>query len=456
MAAAASLPGRDEIDRYRARRERLLAERADAVFVLPSAPELLRSRDTPVRYRPDSNLHYLTGFTEPGAVAVLTPFDDAHRLTLFVRPRDAEREVWDGRRLGVDGAREHFGADAAYPVAELDERLPKLLEPAARVVYALGHDAAMDRRVLDRVVAFRQGRQRTGRGPIAVEDPDLSVGQHRLMKDDAELALLREAARISALGHEAAIGAAAPGVGEWELEAVLEATFRAAGSAGPAYRSIVGAGVNATTLHHVANDGRARPGDLVLIDAGAEYRMYAGDITRTFPVSGRFSPARRAVYDVVLAAEQAAIDAVRPGAGVTAVHDAAVRSITEGLVQLGLLRGDVDAIVEANGYKRFFMHQTSHWLGLDVHDVGLYASAGRPVALEPGMVLTVEPGLYIAADADDVPAEFRGIGVRIEDDVVVTADGAEILTRGVPVEPDAVERLVGSRTAALRELRGSA
>jgi Xaa-Pro aminopeptidase len=432
-------------DAFRARRERYLEHAGDAVTVLAAAPEKFKSRDTEVRFRQDSDFFYLTGFPEPEAVAVLTPHDPERRFTLFVRPRDPEREAWNGPRAGVEGARERFGADAAYPLAELDEHLRELLEPAEEVVYALGSGAVMDRRLAGLVAGFRRSRPRSGRGPLVLRDPDTLLAEMRLVKEPGELELLRRAAALSAEAHRAAMRAARPGVGEWELESVLEARFRAGGGAGPAYPSIVGSGPNATVLHHVANDRRARDGELVLIDAGAELGMYAGDITRTFPVSGRFTPAQRAVYETVLEAEEAGIAAVRPGASVVDVHDAAVRVLTRGMVELGLLSGSVDELIESRAYRRFYPHQTSHWLGLDVHDVGPYRRAGgEPALLEAGMVLTVEPGIYVPADAEDVPAELRGVGVRIEDDVIVTAEGHEVTTRGVPVSVEEVEALVGS------------
>ncbi|HEV2145928.1 MAG TPA: aminopeptidase P N-terminal domain-containing protein [Longimicrobiaceae bacterium] len=430
---------------FRARRERYLERAGGAVTVLGAAPEKYKSRDTEVRFRQDSDFFYLTGFPEPEAVAVLTPHDPERRFTLFVRPRHPEREVWSGPRQGVEGALERFGADAAYPLEALDEHLKGLLEPAEEVVYALGSGAEMDRRITALVSGFRRTRPRSGKGPLVVRDPDTLLAEMRLVKEPAELELLRRAAALSAEAHRSAMRAARPGVGEWELESVLEACFRAGGGAGPAYPSIVGSGPNATVLHHVSNDRRARAGELVLIDAGAELRMYAGDITRTFPVSGRFTAAQRAVYEVVLEAEGAGITAVRPGASVLEVHDAAVRVLTRGMVELGLLSGAVDELVDTQAYRRFYPHQTSHWLGLDVHDVGPYRRAGgEPILLEAGMVLTVEPGIYVPADAEDAPAELRGVGVRIEDDVIVTADGHEVTTRGVPVAVEEVEALVGS------------
>ena len=427
---------------FAGRRARFLERIGGGVAILAAAPQLYKSRDTEVRFRQDSDFYYLTGFDEPDAVAVLTPHDDTHRFTLFVRPRDREREAWAGRRAGVEGAVEQYGADAAYPIGELDDHLRRLVEPAERIVYALGSDAALDARVVDLVAHFRRARQRSGRGPIHVDDPAAVLDAMRVIKDAGEIERLRAAAALTAEGHRAAMRLARPGIGEWELEAELEYVFRRGGGSGPAYPSIVGAGANATVLHYVTNDCRAADGDLVPIDAGAELDMYCGDITRTFPVTGRFTPAQRAVYEVVLAAEEAAIAAVRPGAPFSGIHDAAVHVLTAGMVDLGLLQGDVETLIAEGAYRRFYLHQTSHWLGLDVHDVGLYRQGDDSVLLEPGMVLTVEPGLYVPADADDVPDVLRGVGVRIEDDVLVTAEGNELLTRGVPVLPDEIEALM--------------
>ncbi|HEX8696690.1 MAG TPA: aminopeptidase P N-terminal domain-containing protein [Longimicrobium sp.] len=436
------IPAPDDV--HRARRERFLEGIGAGVAILCSAPELIRSRDTEIKYRQDSDLFYLTGFAEP-AVAVLTPHDPEHRFTLFVRPRDPDREQWDGPRAGVEGARERFGADAAYPLAELDERLKALVEPADALWYALGSSDDMDRRVVALLREFRLKRARSGKGFGDVRDPAGVLDPMRVIKEPGEVELVRRAARLSARGHLAALAAARPGVGEWELEALIDSTFRAAGpDSGPAYDTIVGSGANATVLHYVANERRARAGELVLVDAGAQVGLYCGDITRTFPVSGRFTAPQRAVYDVVLAALEAAIAAIRPGAPFSDGHEAARRVLVQGMVDLGLLSGEVDELIESEAFKRFFMHQTSHYLGLDVHDAGDYrARGGDWLPLRPGMVLTVEPGLYVAADAEDVPDELRGIGIRIEDNVLVTEDGCEILTRDVPVEAGAIERLVG-------------
>ncbi|HVG45969.1 MAG TPA: aminopeptidase P N-terminal domain-containing protein [Longimicrobium sp.] len=432
-------------DPFRRRRERFLEEIGGGVAVLCSAPELLKSRDTEIRFRQDSDFFYLTGFTEPG-VAVLTPHDGDHRFTLFVRPRDPERETWNGPRAGVEGALERFGADAAYPLEELEEKLQPLLEPAAAIWYALGSNEAMDRRLTRWIRGWRYSRARTGKGPSDVLDPAGVLDPMRLVKEPGEVELLRRACRLSADAHLAAMRAARPGVGEWELASVVNGVVHAAGpDCAPAYPTIVGSGANATVLHYTLNRRRAEAGDLVLIDAGAERAMYCGDITRTFPVSGRFTPPQRALYDAVLRAEEAAIAMVRPGVTIAEIHDATKALLAREMVMLGLLRGDPDELAQGDELKRFYMHQTSHWLGLDVHDAGEYrARGGDWLPLRPGMVFTVEPGLYVPADAEDAPAELCGIGVRIEDDVLVTEDGCEVLTRGVPVDPDEIERLVGS------------
>jgi Xaa-Pro aminopeptidase len=429
---------------FLARRERLLEAIGDGVAVFCSSPELLKSRDTDVRYRPDSDLWYLTGFSEPGAVAILSPHGEEGRLTLFVRPRDPERETWTGRRHGVEGAKEKFGADVAYPIAELDEHLTKLLEPADAIWYSLGSNAEMDARIIKRLKGFRSSRPRGGKGPWDVRDPASVIDRWRLIKEPAEIDRVREAAKLSARGHLAAIKATRPGVGEWELESILDSTYRRAGGWGASYPTIVGSGENATILHYTVNDQVIREGDLVLIDSGAELRMYCGDITRTIPASGRFSAVQRQVYDIVLAAEEAGIAAIKPGAPFSDIHDAAVRVLTEGLISLGVIEGPVDEAIEKTTYKRFYMHQTSHWIGLDVHDAGVYRERDASwITFQPGMICTVEPGLYFPVE-DDVPEHLRGIGIRIEDDVLVTEGGHEILTRDVPVNADEIEALVGT------------
>lgn len=432
-----------ERELYAERRRRVLAALGDdGVLVLPAAPELVAGRDTELRYRPDTDLFYLTGYTEPEAVLVLAPGAEAP-CTLFVRPRDAERELWTGRRGGVEAAQALYGADAAYPVAELGTRLPDLLAGRASLYAPMAGRAHADELVRDVLARGRTARQRSGRGARTLLDPGALLDEMRLFKDAHELALMREAARITIEAFREGAAAAHEGAGEWEVQAALEFGFRRRGSDGPAFESIVAGGENATILHYVANDRILRAGELLLVDAGASWRGYAADITRTFPVSGRFSPGQRAVYEAVLAAHQAAIGACRPGAPVDGVHRAAVRALVTALVEQGLLRGVVDELVEQEqSYKPYYPHKTSHWLGLDVHDVGDYARAGASRPLEPGMVLTVEPGLYIPADAQDAPEALRGTGVRIEDDVLITDAGAEVLTAALPVGIDEVERMV--------------
>ncbi len=423
------------------RRRRLLEGLGDGVAVVPAGSELFRSRDTEVAYRQSSDLAYLTGFPEPEAVAVISPHEEAGPLTLFVRPRAPEREAWAGSRHGLEGAKERFGADAVHSIEALDEKLPDLLRPADRVHFPIGGPDDLERMVLEILVSARKTRPRAGVGPTGIEDLDVLTSRLRLIKDSEELDRMRTAARIGAAGHLAAMRLARPGVGEWELRAALEAEFVALGG-DAAFLSIVGSGSNATILHYVENTRRTKEDDYVLIDAGAEWGMYCSDITRTFPVSGRFVGPRADLYDVVLAAREAAIAAVRPGAPVSATHDAAVRVLVQGMLDFGLLAGDIDGVIESGDFKRFYLHQTSHWLGLDVHDAGPYRQGDEPIPLAPGMVLTVEPGLYVPADATDVPDVLRGLGIRIEDDVVVTAEGHEILTNMVPVERDEIEAVM--------------
>lgn len=428
---------------YAARRARvleLLGE--DAVLVIPAAPELRAGRDLDVRYRPDPDLFYLTGYPEPGAVLVLAPANEEGRYILFVRPRDPEAERWSGPRGGPEAAKDVYGADVAYPVAELDERLPKLLKAAETIYFPLnpahGRADALVRGVLEHA---RRTRQRKGAGPRCLADPGILLDELRLRKEPHELDLIRHAARITADAVAEGAALIAPDAGEWEIEAALEAAFRRRGADGPGFATIVASGANATVLHYIDNARRMRAGELLLVDAGARYRGYNGDISRTFPVSGRFTPAQRDLYDAVLAARDRAIEAVRPGATTEDVHRAALRVLVDAMLAFGLLEGDPDGLIAEEKYKPFYPHQTSHWLGLDVHDVGNYALRGTPRALEPGMVLTVEPGLYVPPDAGGAPPELRGAGVRIEDDVAVTADGRDVLTAAMPAAADRIEAL---------------
>lgn len=413
------------------------------MLVLPAPPPLIMGRDSELRYRPDPDLFYLSGYTEPGAVLVLSPADTEEAFTLFVRPRDADEERWSGRRGGPEAAREVYGAAAAYPIGELDARLTKVLARADTIYFPLGSGRTdVEALVLRILGAGRHRRQRTGHGPRALHDPGVLLDELRLVKDAHELSLLADAARLSADAFLEVLPLIRPGAGEWEVEAALERAFRGRGAEGMAFASIVASGPNATVLHYIENNCVMRAGELLLIDAGAQRHGYNGDISRTFPVSGRFTQLQRELYDAVLAAHDHAITAIRPGATVAAVHEASRRVLVEALSGLGILEGDLADLVERGLYKPYFPHQTSHWLGLDVHDVGDYALRGEPRPLMPGMVLTVEPGLYFPPDDERAPIELRGMGIRIEDDVVVTAAGHEILTSAIPTAAEELEALL--------------
>ena len=430
---------------YASRRARVLDALApDGVMILPAAPELRLGRDLELRYQPDPDLYYLTGYTEPEAVAVLAPFRSEAPFTLFVRPRDPERELWTGPRGGTEAALAVFGADEAYPIGELPERLPAIIAEASTVYFRLGTGRDdVESLVRTCLIRAQRGRQREGRGPRTLVDPGAILDDMRLIKDAHEIALLRDAARITAEAFREAAPRIRAGAGEWEIEAALDAAFRKRGASGPAFPTIVAAGANATVLHYTDNTATLEAGQLLLIDAGARYRMYCGDVSRTFPVSGAFSPEQRDVYDVVLAAHDAAIAQVRPGSTLEQVHEAALRTALAALVDLGVFRGTVDELLEKKEeYRAFLPHRTSHWLGLDVHDVGDYETAGQHRRLVPGMVLTVEPGIYFPASHDAVPATLRGTGIRIEDDVLVTPSGHEVLTAALPAAAEEMEAMV--------------
>ncbi len=433
------------LETCRRRREAVLGQLGSAVMILPSAPLRHRSRDTEYRYRPDSELYYLSGATEPETLFLLVGGDDP-RFVLFVRPRDEAAELWAGPRLGPDAAAERYGADECYSIAELDEKLPGLLQAGDRIHYRLGAGDRADgfvRRALERA---RASGMRRGSGPRGLIDPGEILDELRLRKDAEEVEAIRVAARISAEGHRFGAAAIAGGVGEWVVEAAVDAGFRAAGATGPGFPTIVGSGANGCILHYVDNRDTIDDGALVLIDAGAQVALYNGDITRTYPAAGAFSDTQRDVYRIVEAARRAAVEQVVPGVTIASVHDAAARTMVEGLVALGVLSGSTDELFSEAAYKVFFPHQTSHWLGLDVHDPGNYAKAGESRVLEPGMVFTIEPGLYFRPSVcEDAAARFSGIAVRIEDDVLVTDDGCEVLTASLPTAEHEVEALVGAR-----------
>jgi len=428
---------------YAERRKRFLdAMGPGAVAILQGARLVARSNDTDFPFRQDSDFHYLTGFDHPHAVALLRT-DGGPAYTLFVEPRDREREIWNGYRPGVEGARADFGADDAHPIEALDAELPRVLEHAERVFHMLGRDPKLDARLAEIFESLRR-RSRQGLIPASqVVDPRSILHEMRLIKEPAEVEILRRASAITAEGHREAARLAHEGRFEFEAQAALEHAFRRRGSAGPAYTSICGGGKNATCLHYVANDAKLANGTLLLVDAACELAGYATDVTRTYPIGGSFSGAQRALYEVVLAAQLASLEAAKPGATLPEIHQASVRKLTEGMLSLGLLSGDVDDLIKSEGYRKYYMHGTSHWLGLDVHDVGPYTVGGKPRPLAPGMCFTVEPGLYVGVDDDKAPRELLGVGVRIEDDIVITADGHENLTAPlIPKHPADVEAWV--------------
>jgi Xaa-Pro aminopeptidase len=413
------------------RRKRVQASMEPGVLVLFAAESKLRNNDVQYPFRQDSDFFYLTGFDEPDAVLVLFAQSAGGRSVLFVNPRDAEREIWDGKRLGVDGA-QALGLDAAYPVTELDQRLPELLKDQARLYCRFGRGERGDKNLFGALAAARaQGRKGAGY-PTTLVDADTLVHELRRIKEPVEVALLERAIAISADAHRAAMAAARPGLYEYEVEAVLRGVFQRGGSERVAYEPIVGSGENATVLHYVHNRRQLEDGELLLIDAGCEYGYYAADITRTFPVNGRFSEPQREIYELVLESQHAAIAASRPGATLTDVHRAALRVLCDGLVRLGVLEGSAREAEEKGSYRPYYMHKTSHYLGMDVHDVGRYFEANEPRPLEPGVVITVEPGLYFGAGAQGPAARYRGIGVRIEDDVLIEAEGARVLSEAAP------------------------
>ncbi|NLD54301.1 MAG: M24 family metallopeptidase [Burkholderiaceae bacterium] len=504
--------------RRRAELARRMRAEGGGVAVVFTAPEVARNRDTEYPYRFDSYFHHLTGFPEPQSVVVIIADAGAERSILFCRSKNEEREIWDGFRHGPEAARERFGLDEAYPIEELDALMPRLLADRPAVFYALGSDAGLDAHV-QRWLGGVRAQSRAGvSAPYRALDVTRLLDEMRLVKDDDEIAIMRAAARISAGAHVRAMRFTRPGCHEYEVEAELLHEFRRHGSEFPAYGSIVAGGANACVLHYRGNDARLADGDLLLIDAGCELQGYASDITRTFPVSGRFSPAQRELYDIVLAAQAAAQAATRPGRHFMEPHDAAVRVLAQGMIDCGLLEGSVDGVIESGAYRRYYMHRTSHWLGRDVHDCGDYrepieearpvaggtgastkpAARGRTAAkagagaktavsagakakrgaarksgrgsdapastperpwrrLVPGMVLTLEPGIYVRAAAD-VPAHFHDIGIRIEDDAVVTARGCEILTGDVPKRATDIEALMaeGREAAGARRKRRTA
>ena len=430
---------------YARRRKALMAQmEPNSIAILPAAPVYIRNRDVEHVYRQDSDFQYLTGFPEPEAVLALIPGREHGEYVLFCRERNPERELWDGLRAGQEGAVSQYGADDAFPIGDIDDILPGLIEGRDRVYYAIGCNQEFDHRLMEWINLIRSKARQGAQPPNEFVALDHLLHDMRLYKSAAEAKVMREAAEISARAHVRAMQACRAGLYEYHLEAVLDYEFRKGGAKMPAYGSIVAAGRNACILHYRENDAPLKDGDLVLIDAGCEIDCYASDITRTFPVSGSFSAEQKAIYELVLAAQEAAFKEIAPGKHWNEAHEATVWVITAGLLELGLLEGALDELIAAEAYKPFYMHRAGHWLGMDVHDVGDYKVGGEWRVLEPGMAMTVEPGIYIAVDNEQVAKKWRGIGVRIEDDVLVTRSGCEILTGGVPKSVAEIEALMAA------------
>ena len=426
---------------FNSRRRRLMETLSNGAIVLAAGHDAARNNDVDHEYRQPSTFWYLTGFDEPDAVVVLRPGSDTP-YTLFVRPYDPTFEIWVGHRAGVRGAVGSLGANAAYSVDRLDSQLPKLLQDYDTVHYALGSDDRVDG-IISSLVKRRRGMAQRGAKPVRrIEDPTPTIDLMRQIKSDEEIALLQRAIDITAHGFAAAMRTAAPGVHEYEVQAALEGPFRQLGSPRNGYPSIVAGGSNACVLHYIRNRDPLGPDDLLLIDAGAEYGFYTADVTRTWPVSGKFTPAQRAIYELTLESQRRAIAEVKPGVGFDDVHRTATRALVEGLIDLDIMSGSVDGIMEQQSYRDYYMHATSHWLGLDVHDCGPYRDDHGQVRLRPGMVLTIEPGLYFGPQAKRAPQSYQGIGIRIEDDVLVTEDGCRVLSEAIPKDPDELESIV--------------
>jgi Xaa-Pro aminopeptidase len=424
---------------YRQRREQLMAKIGNGTAIFGSAPMATMHNDVEYVYRQESDFYYLTGFNEPHAVAVIAPHHDEHKFILFVQPKERDKEIWTGYRVGVDAAKEKYGADEAYLISELDEKLPQYLEKGDKIYYHMGRDEQLNGKVITHWQRLLRSYGKRGTGPVAIEDPFLILHPLRQIKSLAELDLMREAAHIAALAHARARQIAKPGVKESEIEAEIEYIFRKNGAMGVAYPSIVASGSNACILHYIDNNSTLQDGDLLLIDAGCSVGYYNSDVTRTFPVNGKFTTEQKIIYELVLDAQMASIEQVKPGTTWKDFHHTSVQIITEGLVQLELLAGDVNTLIEEGKYKNFYMHGTGHWLGLDVHDAGIYMHGAETwYQFQPGNIITVEPGIYISPDIE--PAEgqpaiddcWKGIGVRIEDDVLITATGNEVLTAAIP------------------------
>lgn len=427
---------------FKKRREIFLNKMNGGVAVFVNPDESVRSNDTNYKYRPNTDFYYLTGFTEPNSVAVFLPNHPEHKFILFVRPRDPERETWDGRRAGVEGVVKNFGADIAFSIDELETKLPEYLKNMENLYYTIGTYPEFDQKVINMLVGLRKRVRKGDYAPTSIIETGVITHKMRSIKSAEEIELMKKANEISQDAHIEVMKQVKVGMYEYEVEAIIENTFRKNGANGPSYNSIVGTGVNATILHYVENDCELKDGDLLLIDAGAEYKYYSGDITRAIPVNGKFSKAQKELYEIVLEAELEAIKIAKVGTNFHAVHDRAVQVLTEGLVKLGFLKGAVDELIKEEKYRTFYMHNTSHWLGMDVHDAGTYYVNGESRKLEAGMILTIEPGLYIQEGVQGVPEEYIGIGIRIEDDVLITETGNEVLSQRVPKTVEDIEKMM--------------
>ncbi|GAB1265826.1 Xaa-Pro aminopeptidase [Aurantivibrio infirmus] len=429
-----------------ARRRKTLMEHMEpnSIAIVPSAATHIRNRDADYSFRQDSDFYYLSGFNEPLAVLVLIPGREHGETIMFCRERDKEKEIWDGYIAGPDGACVDHGADDAFPIDDIDDILPGLIEGTERVYYAMGKNSDFDRQVMDWVNTIRAKVRAGATPPGEFLDLDHYLHDMRLFKSTAELRIMKKAGEISARAHARAMQVTKPGLFEYQIEAELRHEFGYSGAREVAYNPIVGGGDNACILHYIENNQKLKDGDLLLIDAGCELDFYAADITRTFPVNGKFSPEQKAIYDLVLKAQLEAMKAIKPGNHWNDPHEVSVKVITEGLLELGLLRGSLEDCIESESYKQFYMHRIGHWLGMDVHDVGDYKVGGEWRVLEPGMVMTVEPGIYVAPDDESVDKKWRGIGIRIEDDVVITKEGCEELSVGVPKTTADIEALMAS------------
>ena len=425
---------------HESRRNALMRKMENGVAILKAANRPLRGR---YKYRQNSSFYYFTGFEEPDAICLLTPEHDEHNFVMFVNPKDREKEVWLGKRAGVKGVVEEFHADDAFPIEEFDEKISDYLEEVDRIYYSMGTDEKFDEKVINLFKKYSAQRANKGKGPNILVDLRELIGEMRIKKDNKEIDLIRKAVDIAADAHIEVMKTIKPEMFEYEVEALIDSEFRKGDAYMPAYPTIVGSGENGTILHYDRNECQIKDGDLVLIDAGCEYKYYSSDITRTIPANGKFTDVQKTVYQTVLDAQLEAIEMIKPGIRFNEPHKKAIEIITSGLVELGLLEGDVEEIIEEKEYRKFYMHATSHLLGMEAHDVGKYKVDGESRFLEPGMVFTMEPGIYIGSDLEDVDDKYLGIGIRIEDNVLVTENGCEVLTAKVPKTIEEIESIMG-------------